>query len=123
MAQRGQSIALLAAVALTARTLVKLTASKTASTAVAAADQPVGVVEFGVAAGQNATVMVSGVSKVVAGAAFAAGSKITADAQGRAVAAAPAAGTNNGIVGIAIEAAAALGDEVDVLLSPGVFQG
>lgn len=64
MAQRGQSIALTAAIALTGRTLVKLSASKTATTAVAAADQPVGVVEFDTPAGSGATVMVSGVAKV-----------------------------------------------------------
>ena len=123
MAQRGQTIPAIAGAALTARTIVKLSASATVITCAAATDQPIGVAEFDTPIGLPVGVIVDGVAKVTAGAAFPAGARLTADASGRAVAAAPAAGTNNGIIGIAYQAAGALGDQVDVLIAPSVFQG
>ena len=38
-------------------------------------------------------------------------------------AAAPAAGVNNRVVGVALDAAVAAGDQIRVLLSPGSVQG
>lgn len=125
MAQRGQTIPLTASAAITNRTLVKSSGSLTVAPCTAATDQPIGVAEFDTAIGAICAVIVSGVAKVRAGAAIAPGAnnRITSDASGRAVAAAPAAGTNNGLIGFAIEAAAALGDEIDVFIEPSIFQG
>jgi hypothetical protein len=51
------------------------------------------------------------------------GLPVTADSLGRGVAAAPAAGVNNRIIGFALDAAVAAGDQIRVLLSPGLMQG
>lgn len=92
--------------------------------AAAAADAPIGVAEgIDIAASGRVDVVITGLAKVTAGAAFSPGSYLTSDASGRAVAAAPAAGTNNGIVGIAIEEATAAGDVVEILVSPQSRQG
>lgn len=90
----------------------------------AATDAPIGVAEgIDIAASGRVDVVMSGLAKVVAGAAFNPGAYLTSDASGRAVAAAPAAGTNNGIVGIAVEEATAAGDVVEVFVSPQSRQG
>lgn len=110
--------------AITAFRLVKLSAAETVVLAAAATDFIIGVAnEVAAASGERQDVVLSGVAFVEAGAAFALGATITADASGRGIVAAPAAGTNNRIVGIALEAAAAAGDVVRVLVSPGTFQG
>jgi hypothetical protein len=59
-----------------------------------------------------AEVMVSGVTKMIAGAAIAATGPVTSDVQGRVI---PAA-TGNAINGIALETAAAAGEVIAVLL-------
>jgi len=56
------------------------------------------------------------------GGTIAAGDPLTADASGKAVAAGPAAGTNNRIIGYAGVAGVA-GDIVDVYIRPGQIQG
>ena len=92
--------------------------------AAAATDAPVGVSEgIDTAASGRVDVVLSGLAKVTAGAAFNPGAYLTSDASGRAVAAAPAAGTNNGIVGVAIEEATAAGDIVEILVAPQSRQG
>jgi hypothetical protein len=68
-------------------------------------------------------IVTHGIAWVEAGAAIAVGLPVTSDASGRGVAAAPAAGTNNRIIGFALEAAVAAGDQIRVLLSPGQIQG
>jgi hypothetical protein len=92
--------------------------------AAAATDAPIGVSEgVAVAASERVDVIMSGLAKVTAGAAFNPGQYLTSDSSGRAVAAAPSAGTNNGIVGIAIEEAVAAGDIVEILVNPQSRQG
>lgn len=77
----------------------------------------------GVAAGERLDVTRVGIAWLEAGAAFARGSKITSDAVGRGIVAAPAAGSNVQIIAIADEAATAAGDVVRVLIAPSVMQG
>jgi hypothetical protein len=74
-------------------------------------------------AGERCDVVMAGLAFVEAGAAFALGARLTSDAQGRAVAASPAAGVNNGCIGMAVDAAIAAGDIVRVLISPHSLQG
>lgn len=74
------------------------------------------------AAGKRCEVYKEGVVDVDYGGAVAVGDPLTADAQGRAVAAAPAAGSNVRIVGFA-EVAGVLGDIGEVFLSPSIMQG
>jgi hypothetical protein len=100
------------------------TVKTTVLKAAAATDAPIGVSEgIDIAASGRVDVVVSGLTKVTAGAAFNPGAYLTSDGSGRAVAAAPAAGTNNGIVGIAIEEATAAGDIVEILVNPQSRQG
>jgi len=76
----------------------------------------------GATVGQRCDVVLQGIADVVAGGTIAAGAKLTSDANGAVVAAAPAAGANNQIIGIALTAAAA-GDIIPVLLAQSVLQG
>lgn len=123
MAQRILGIPMLVGVAVTERTLVKIVGNKSIGPCTAATDVPIGVAEFAGAAGSIVNVLTVGVVRVRAAAAIGAGSRITSNAAGLAVVAAPAAGVNNGILGIALEGAAALNDEFDVLLAQTVMQG
>lgn len=120
----GQKIPLAAGAALTARRLVKMSADRTVIPAAAATDTPIGVAEFDVTTvGEIGTIQVDGVAYVEAGAAISVGDKVTADSSGRGVTAAPSAGTNNGVIGIALEAASAAGDLIEVMLVPSTLQG
>lgn len=65
------------------------------------------------AAGKSASVRVYGVSKVTAGAAITAGAEVSSDANGKAA----TSTTGDYIVGIALEAAAADGDIIAVLIT------
>lgn len=110
--------------AIAARRIVRLSAADTAVQAAAATEALCGVTtDIPAASGERVDVVLNGIAEIEAGAAYAITALLTADAQGRAVAAAPAAGTNNRIIGIPLEAAAAAGDICRVLLSPGSFQG
>lgn len=71
---------------------------------------------------ENIDVHFAGIATVEYGGTVAAGNKLTTDASGRAVAAAPAAGTNNGIIGIAL-VAGVVGDWGAVLLAQSTLQG
>ena len=64
-----------------------------------------------------------GVSKCVAGANVSVGDKITSDAAGKGITAAPGSGVNSGIVGIARTAAGALDEVFSLKLQQYVFQG
>ncbi len=99
-------------------------ADQTVIKATAATDQPVGVSAQTVTAlsGQIVDVVTAGVYEVKAGGVINRGGRVTSDGTGQAVAAAPSAGTNNGIIGIALETCAS-GDLVTVLIDPGTFQG
>lgn len=110
--------------AITAFRLVKFSTTETVVLAAAATDFLLGVAnEAGAASGERQDVVLSGIAFVEAGAAFSLGALITSDASGRGIVAAPSAGTNNRVVGLALEAAAAAGDVVRVLLCQGAYQG
>lgn len=114
------------AAAVTGGKIVKLTANENeVNLATAATDQPIGVTtEDQATIGEGVEIMIEGETWVTAGAAVAIGARITADASGRGVTAAPAAGTNNGIIGIALSAAAGANNEFRVLVNcPQAFQG
>ncbi|MER2545936.1 MAG: capsid cement protein [Candidatus Accumulibacter phosphatis] len=113
-----------AGAAISAYRQVKFSAAETVIQGAAATDATIGVAnEVGAASGERQDVVLDGIAYVEAGAAVTIGTLITSDATGRAVTAAPAAGTNNRIVGIALDAATAAGDVIRVLLAPGSVQG
>jgi hypothetical protein len=94
--------------------------------ATAATDPIIGVVNemaAGVNAGERVDVVRMGVAWVECGAAVPRGSPITADAVGRAVVAAPAAGVNNRIIGFAEESGVNPGDVIRFVIEPGLMQG
>lgn len=114
----------IAAAAIAAFRIVKFSGAGTCIQTSAATDLSIGVCnEVSPLAGERFDAVLTGIAYVEAGAAFALGAEITSDAIGRGVTAAPAAGSNNRIVGIALEAASAAGDIVPVLLSQSVKQG
>ncbi len=91
--------------------------------AAAATDAMVGVVaELDAAGGERVDVHLAGLAEVEFGGTVARGALVTADSQGRAVAAAPAAGVNNRVIGVAMVAAAS-GDIASVLIAPQQIQG
>ena len=75
------------------------------------------------ALGERCDVALTGIAFVEAGAAVALGAMVTSDALGRVVTAAPAAGSNVRVIGFALEASAAAGDVIRVVLEAGVMQG
>lgn len=91
--------------------------------AAAATDLLMGVCEsVGPAIGERCDVVKIGIADVEYGGAVTRGQPLTADASGRAIAAAPAAGANVRVIGFA-EVSGVLGDIGSVLLSPCVMQG
>lgn len=91
--------------------------------AAAAADALMGVCEsVGPASGERCDIVKAGIADVEFGGTVTRGSPVTADANGKAVAAAPAAGSNVRIIGFA-EVTAAAGDISPILIAPGVMQG
>ena len=74
------------------------------------------------AAGERIDIAKEGILDIVFGGTVTRGQPITSDASGRAVAAAPAAGSNVRIVGFA-EVSGVLGDIGGVFLSLGIMQG
>lgn len=91
--------------------------------AAAATDLLVGVCEsVGPAISERCDVVKSGIAEVEFGGAVTRGGPLTADAVGRAVAAAPGVGLNVRIIGFA-EVSAVLGDIGPALIAPGVMQG
>ncbi len=109
--------------AITAYSIVKAGASGGVLQASAVADLILGVTtEIPAATGENCDVQIDGVVPLKSGGVIALGARLTTDASGNAVTAAPAAGTNNSLVGIALEAAAA-GDVFRVKIQLGTVQG
>lgn len=94
---------------------VAINSSGQAALVTTAGGGALGVVQNDPAVGEAATIMLDGVSKVVAGAAVAAGADIASDTEGRAV----AASTNNRILGIALEEASSAGAIIAVALVRG----
>lgn len=94
---------------------VKISGSNTCTITAASTDAVVGVLQNKPALGQEASVMTLGISKCLAGAAVAAGAEVMSDASARAITASAAAGANR-VIGVALEAAAAAGEVISVLL-------
>lgn len=107
-----------------ARTLVKFGASDgTVVAASAVADFIIGVTgEIDVSSGERVDVFLSGIAQVKTAGVINRGDFVTTDASGLGVAAAPAAGTNNRVLGIA-EQTSASGDIITVIVSPQRIQG
>ena len=115
-----------AGAAIAALRLVRFGANNTqVLQASAGADFVIGVCHQpgGAASGERVDVVINGVCDVEFGAAVARGALLMSDAQGRAITATAAAGTNVRTIGVAMTDAAAAGDIGQVLLSPGSFQG
>ncbi|SFF13466.1 capsid cement protein [Nitrosomonas sp. Nm166] len=74
------------------------------------------------ASGERVDIVKVGIAQVEFGGTVTRGQPVTSDANGKAVAAAPAAGVNNRIIGFA-EVSAVSGDIADVLIAPGLMQG
>lgn len=105
--------------ALSQFTFVKFTDQETVNTA-GAGQRAIGVAQEEISAddatrGRVADIRVLGISYVVAGGAITAGALVTSNASGRAVTAA----VGNIPAGVALQAAAADGDPIAVLLTPG----
>jgi hypothetical protein len=112
-----------AAGTITPRRLVKFdTTDTTIVQSAAVGDFHIGVSDLGGALGQEVDVIMSGVAIVEFGGPVTRGALLTSDASGRAVAAAPAAGTNNRIIGVAM-VSGVIGDLGSVLVGPGSVQG
>lgn len=110
--------------AITKRRFVKVgAADDEALLAAAATDKIIGVsTDIDSASGNSVDVIRSDIAPIEYGAAVTRGDPLTADALGRAVVAAPAAGANNRIGGFA-EISGVLGDIGAVNLAPGFMQG
>jgi hypothetical protein len=107
-----------------ARTLVKFGAdAKTVVAAAAVSDAIIGVTtDVAVVITEPTDVIHEGIALVKAGGTVTRGGLVTTDASGQGVAAAPAAGTNNRIIGVAMEDAV-IGDLFNVLIDLGTTQG
>lgn len=113
----------LAGAAIPANTLVKFSADNTVVPAAAATDLIIGVSsELPTDSGAMCDVVMAGIADVKAGGAITRGVLVTSDASGEGVAAAPAAGVNNRVLGPALVTAAD-GDIVPVLVMPHQIQG
>lgn len=104
--------------------IVKHGTSDTAAVqAAAATDSMIGVSELGAtASGNSVSVVVEGIARVEYGGNVTRGALLTSDANGKAVAAAPAAGVNNRVIGVA-HVSGVSGDIGEVHISPASFQG
>lgn len=107
-----------------AYTIVKWDAADLKVVAAAAVgDLSIGVSgRLGAVVGERIDIIRSGLALVTFGGTVTRGQKLTTDASGRAVTAAPAAGVNNQIIGIA-EVSGAVGDVGSILLAQSVMQG
>ncbi|HAF00390.1 MAG TPA: DUF2190 domain-containing protein [Methylophilaceae bacterium] len=110
--------------AIAAFTIVKLgTADGQVLPAAAVADKTLGVsTDIAAAINERCDVILSGIADVIYGGAVTRGDLLTTDASGRAVVAAPAAGVNNRIIGVAV-VSGVLNDVGQVQISQGMLQG
>lgn len=91
--------------------------------AAAATDKVIGVVEgVAPALGERCAVVLNGIADVTFGGTVARGDPLTSDASGRAVVAAPAAGTNVRLIGFA-RVSGVVGDVGEILVQQGLMQG
>lgn len=111
--------------AIPARAIVKAgSADGTVAVATASTDAILGINErLAVADGDHVDIIHSGIAEVVAGGPIAYGDIVTAGNAGVAVTAAPAAGVNARVGGMALQSALAAGDIIDTLLTPTRVQG
>lgn len=116
----------IAAAAIPKRRIVKFGAADNAvllSAGAAATEFSIGVTtEVDAITGETVDVVRGGLADVEYGGTVTRGQPVTSDATGRAVAAAPGAGTNNRIIGFA-EVSAVVGDIGAVSINPGFMQG
>lgn len=77
----------------------------------------------GAASGERIDVQHDGIAKVIAGGTISAPGPVASDANGAAVAAAPASGANLLVAGFMLTPSAVAGDEIDVQLAPHTMQG
>ena len=104
--------------------IVRFSAADTVVQAAAVTDAMVGtIMDVAPVSGERVDVVLEGIALVEAGGAITLAQFVTADASGRGVAAAPAAGANNRILGYPLEPATAAGDIIRVMLNPGSLQG
>lgn len=110
--------------AIAAFTLVKLgSADGQVLQAAAVGDKLFGVTtDIAAAINERCDVILSGVADVLYGGAVTRGDQLTSDASGRAVTAAPGAGTNNRIIGIAV-VSGVLNDVGQVDIQKSMMQG
>jgi len=108
---------------ITAKRIVKPgAADDTVVAAAAATDFLLGVAQDSAVSGGRLDVQVMGVAFIKAGGTVTRGNEVTSDASGQGVAAAPGAGVNNRVIGIALDSAVS-GDEFKVLIVQSVKQG
>lgn len=110
--------------AISAFTIVKVGANDYGVlSAAAVSDKLIGVAtEIDAASGERVDVIHEGIADVKIGGTVARGDLITTNASGQGVAAAPAAGTNNRVIGVALISGVS-GDIIPVMLSLGMLQG
>lgn len=85
-----------------------------------AGDTVLGIIQDNVPSGAASLIRVQGITKWVAGAAISIGDRVGTNSSGKCVA---KTANNDKIAGIALQAAAADGDIIAVLLTPGVYLG
>ena len=92
--------------------------------AAAATDKLIGVTRplLSIASGESCDVIHSGIAEIKLGGTVTRGDLVTSDASGQGVTAAPAAGTNNRHVGVALVSGVS-GDIIPVLIVPSSLQG
>jgi len=89
----------------------------------AATDKLIGITtEIPAISGERADVVLEGIADLKIGGAVARGDLLTSDASGQGVTAAPAAGSNNRIIGMALISGVA-GDIIPVKVAPSSLQG
>lgn len=119
MRNEGLAKTLVAGAAVAARRIVKFGSSDTAVVqAAAATDLIIGVSDLGADSGEYCDVIVDGIALVEYGGNVTRGQFLTSDANGKAVAAAPAATATNRIIGVAMKSGVS-GDIGSVLIEQG----
>lgn len=123
MRNEGLAKTLIAGAAVAARRIVKFGTSDTAVVQSAAAgDANIGVADLGAASGEYCDVIIDGIALVEYGGNVTRGALLMSDANGRAITAAGAAGTNVRTIGVAMVSGVS-GDIGSVRIAPGSFQG
>lgn len=113
-----------AGAAVGANLIVKLGAADGAVIqATASTETPIGVTpELATASGDRCDVIMAGIANVIAGGSVSRGGLVTADSAAKAVAIGATAGTNYGVIGIALTDASS-GDLFPILIAPSRAQG